>query len=302
MDPGVYGNLLGELGSAERDAEAMREIADSLGCFARFLRGPDATRGRVIAALGAAIDSMAPGDGLLLTFAGHGVALPGVGNEPDGVAEAWALRDGLLLDDELFDLLSAVPADADVLLLVDACFAAGTVNEGVVVEGAPPADAGSRARRAAAFTDDGRIPPAVAAMDVLPSVMRIAASPEAPDIVIRSGRPGESQRGLKDLFDAGGLPPGPRRRRAPAPAIPARVLTLSATTEAGLAFEGGVHGLFTAALLDVLSAEDAHRVPLAAVAERVAAAVRLQAPSFGRGGGMDARRAARASLASLFPA
>jgi hypothetical protein len=293
VDPGPYGGLLPDLLAAEADPRALREVADSLGCFSLLLAGRAATRAAVSRAMAGALDACGPGETTLLTFAGHGVALPGIGREPDGVAEAWALHDGVLLDSELYALLARAPAGSTVLVVTDACFAGGMVDARPS-SGAPPGEASGLAMGGIVWAE-------FAAKAIVPSVLAIASGDLAPTLSVRSAMRRDVSLRLANRFRDGALSsafPGPPRRKR---SVGARVLTLAATAEEGLALEGPVHGLFTAALLDALGQPDARDIPVADLIDRVARSIPLQSPEIGRGGAMGSREAATITLGGLFP-
>jgi hypothetical protein len=201
----------------------------------------------------------------------------------DGWDEAWCLHDGILLDDEFHDLLAAVPAGCDVLVVTDSCFAGGAVDgapafplKGLVPaavsrrlpEGRPtllsvlrragalagaPAEpaatplAGFRPTRPAADgTGAGLVPPEV------PSLLAPGAGLEqAFGLIPRTPQTRFGDLAIGEFVRKGAIPRGralPANRRRP---IVAPVVAIAAASEDQLAFEGPEHGLLTAALLEV---------------------------------------------------
>jgi hypothetical protein len=221
VDDTAYRGLLPPLAACEQDARSMRDLAASMGYSSRLLVGDDASCAVVRDCLESTIERLTEGDALFLSFAGHMTSLRGVGDDPDGWDEAWCLRDGVLLDDLLHELLADVPAGADVLVVTDSCFADGITD----TDGEPAGRAGAR---------------------VSPTGVR----PRAPSV--RNG-----DRRLSELVRQGAIPvltaPDGRPRRP----ILARGVSLAAATEGELAFEGEEHGYFTAALLEALRAAPA---------------------------------------------
>lgn len=130
VDPQAYGGWAGRLLGCENDARAMRELAGAQGFEPMLLRGADATRDRLLAAIAEAAAAMVAGDQLLLTYSGHGASLGDrSGDEPDGRDEVWCLRDGLLLDDELHERLCAIAAGVRVLVVSDSCFSGSVTRD-----------------------------------------------------------------------------------------------------------------------------------------------------------------------------
>lgn len=139
VDAAAYGGWHGTLKSSVRDARAMDALAAAQGIDDRVvLLGADATYAAVKAGLVRAADSLAGGDYLLVTFAGHGAGFKDiaiepdrarVGDERDGRDEAWCLYDGFFLDDEVHALLCRLPAALRVFVVLDSCFS-GTATRG----------------------------------------------------------------------------------------------------------------------------------------------------------------------------
>lgn len=83
------------------------------------LLGPDATTGRVRAAIEGSAAGTGPGGLLVLTFSGHSERpVPG---EHDG---GWCLHDQALRHAETAGLLAAAPASARIVVIADTCYAA----------------------------------------------------------------------------------------------------------------------------------------------------------------------------------
>lgn len=128
VDPDAYAGWDGELFACHNDAASMRWLAEALGYQPRTLLDAAATRDGVREAVRAALDELAPGGTLLLSYSGHGGSLPAGGDEEfDGFDETLCLYDGQLLDDELAMLWVAAPADRRVVFVADSCHS-GTVQ------------------------------------------------------------------------------------------------------------------------------------------------------------------------------
>ena len=167
VDPKHYVGIgeFGELASCELDAEDMENLAREAGYADRsVLLGKDATREAVMAAIGNAAAELRPGDIFLWTYAGHGHGIRDEnGDEEDGQDEAFCLYDGMMLDDELYDLWRTFRDDVRILVVSDSC------HSGTNVRSVDPASA-LRAALAAAPVDAAgptlrsrRLPPAVGA-------------------------------------------------------------------------------------------------------------------------------------------
>ncbi len=125
--------------AAELDASGMAALTSAAGFEVSLLGSADATREGVIGSLRRARDGLHRGDLLVLTFSGHGAehsdalyttpAARPVGavnryplDEKDGYDQSWCLRDGVLIDDDLHDLLAAFEAGVQLLGISDSCF------------------------------------------------------------------------------------------------------------------------------------------------------------------------------------
>lgn len=128
VDGARYGNALAPLKGAHNDALAMRDLSSASGYFGQVLLGAQASRDAVLDTIRSATSELTSEGELWLTFAGHGVAVRGLGDDPDNHDEAWCLHDGLLLDDEIYDLLQPLPSTSQVLMISDCCFAGGLLD------------------------------------------------------------------------------------------------------------------------------------------------------------------------------
>lgn len=141
IDPVHYQGSSGLLVACEADAEAMRAIAENAGFESRTLLSAQATRNAVIDHIRAAADACQPGDIFLFTYAGHGAQVPDLnGDEPDRADETFCLFDGMLIDDEIYDLWCAFKPEVRVLVVSDSCHS-GSVVRMAPVPAAPDPDA-----------------------------------------------------------------------------------------------------------------------------------------------------------------
>lgn len=323
VDPGVFHNLLEPLSSAENDARAMRDLANTVGFATRFFAGAEATRDGVLASFETIVGRLVPGDELLVSFAGHGVTLRGIGIERDGWDEAWCVHDGILLDDEVHELLSEVPAECRVVFITDACFAEGMLDDGEthVVSARPVHPTGITRRRTAlrAGPPERRsIPVEAVRRRLLHAAPRLRClrhgartwDPEgfvrsllnrsgAKDVLTSRDRGGSStDSAIAELVRSGQIPPGRFPAGTSRSPISATVVALAAAREGDLAYEGPDHGFFTATLLEVL--ERSRDVPFSyeEVMADVSLLVGSQRPTLGTAGRDSAHAGAFQTFAS----
>lgn len=119
------------LRAAEAIAAHMADLARALGYGGvTTLTGAEATRYRVRQALRRAAAEAAPGDIVLLSFAGHGGRLLLDATRDDElVHECWHLHDAPLADVELDEALRGFAAGVRVLVVSESCFAGGMARE-----------------------------------------------------------------------------------------------------------------------------------------------------------------------------
>ncbi|MGQ0649012.1 MAG: caspase family protein [Gemmatimonadaceae bacterium] len=123
LDPAHYGGFSPQLYCSERDAEAMRYVAEQSGltCLPSLL-GPAATLSNVDASIMYAASELRQGDFFLISFAGHGAQVPDVtGTERDARNETWCLFDGELIEHGLFAALRSFASGVRVLIVSDCC-------------------------------------------------------------------------------------------------------------------------------------------------------------------------------------
>lgn len=130
IDPAHYGSDA-ELFGCHFDAEDMARIAAQRGFEKRdLLLDEQATRDAVKAAISTAAAELKAGDVFLLTYAGHGSQVPDFNaDEDDRADETLCLFDGMLIDDELYELWSKFADDVRIVMISDSCHS-GTVSRG----------------------------------------------------------------------------------------------------------------------------------------------------------------------------
>lgn len=128
VDAAHYGGDA-ELFGCHFDAEDMERIASDRGFEKRTkLLDEQATRDAVKSAIAEAAATLKAGDIFLLTYAGHGSQIPDFnGDEDDGADETLCLYDGMLIDDELYELWSKFGDDVRIVMISDSCHS-GTVS------------------------------------------------------------------------------------------------------------------------------------------------------------------------------
>jgi lysophospholipase L1-like esterase len=127
IDPGHYGDE-GKLFACHFDAEDMAGIARERGFEkVELMLDDQATREAVKAFISNAAENLKAGDTFFFTYAGHGSQVPDFNaDESDGADETLCLYNGMLIDDELYELWSRFADDVRIVMISDSCHS-GTV-------------------------------------------------------------------------------------------------------------------------------------------------------------------------------
>jgi hypothetical protein len=134
VDPVHYQGWDGALTACEFDAEDMADLARQVGYEAQLILTKKAKRDTVIGAIRDIAAKMKAGDIFLLSYSGHGGQVPDFSGDealerPDDVVdETLCLFDGQLIDDELYALWAAFPADSRVLVISDCCHSGSNIK------------------------------------------------------------------------------------------------------------------------------------------------------------------------------
>ncbi len=130
IDPAHYGSD-GELVACISDAESMEAIARQRGYEVMgLLRDGEGTRDAVIGAIGEAAKKLKAGDIFLYTYAGHGSQLPDLNRDEkdDNRDETWCLYDGMLLDDEAYELWFGFEKGVRIVCVMDCCHSGSAIR------------------------------------------------------------------------------------------------------------------------------------------------------------------------------
>ena len=149
IDPGHYGDD-GELFACHFDAEDMARIARERRFEkVELLLDDQATREAVKASISDAADNLKAGDLFLFTYAGHGSQVPDFNaDESDRADETLCLFDGMLIDDELYELWSRFADDVRIVMISDSCHSGSVLRQlrRTAPDSAPAGNGGIRSR------------------------------------------------------------------------------------------------------------------------------------------------------------
>lgn len=223
VDAGHYRPMLARLQSAEKDALAMRDLAQSRNFGTTILLGEEAKVSLVQQQIAFAAVSLVAGDTFVLTYAGHGGSV-GDSDDPDEGDrrdETWCLFDRQFFDDEVSLSLARFALGVRILVITDCCHSATSTRERSVAE---------------------------RTLVTAPLVRGVSWS--VADQIHAHNR---------DLYDSirgsirrqlGRVSPG-RTRASNSSLVRAAVIHVAACEDAELAADGPDHGAFTRALLQV---------------------------------------------------
>jgi len=134
LDEAHYGGTF-PLTACVNDAKDFQDIAISLGYQPILLTNQEATTNNFTAAIRQAATNLFTGDYLFVTFSGHGsqVANTSIDEESDALDETLCFHDRMLIDDELYSLLSELRPGVNVTLVYDSCHSA-TVSKMIAAD------------------------------------------------------------------------------------------------------------------------------------------------------------------------
>ncbi len=122
--PGMFNDLQG----CVNDANDWAGLLTEFGFVVDVLLDDQGTRENIKAALHNLVVTLGPGDYGVFTYSGHGTYNRDTsGDEPDSYDEALYVYDGILLDDELREILNDLQPQASLTFISDSCFS-GTVT------------------------------------------------------------------------------------------------------------------------------------------------------------------------------
>jgi metacaspase-1 len=141
ISPDHYGGSNGRLEACVNDAEAMEKLATAQGFeVLAVLRDSQGTRQAVKDQFTQAAKTLKSGDIFLFTYSGHGSFVPDEnGDETDKFDETWCLYDGMLIDDEVYQMWQEFAPGVRVLVLLDCC------HSGTAIKDFVPAPVGGQA-------------------------------------------------------------------------------------------------------------------------------------------------------------
>lgn len=126
--PGV-GNDLSE---CVNDVNDWEQTLSDRGWLVKRLTDGLATRENVLANVKYLLNKANPSDSVLIQFSGHGTQLPDInGDEDDGMDEAICVYDGLVMDDEIWEIMRTYKKPGTALVFVSDSCHSGSMVRGV---------------------------------------------------------------------------------------------------------------------------------------------------------------------------
>ena len=123
-----YPGTLNDLQGCVNDANDWAGLLTEFGFDVEVLLDNQGTRENIKTALRNLVSALGPGDYGVFTYSGHGTYNRDTnGDEPDSYDEALYVYDGILLDDELREILNDLQSQVSLTFISDSCFS-GTVT------------------------------------------------------------------------------------------------------------------------------------------------------------------------------
>ena len=123
-----YPGVLNDLKGCVNDANDWAELLTEFDFDVIVLLDKQGTRENMKSALRDLVATLSPGDYGVFTYSGHGTYNRDTsGDEPDNYDEALFVYDGILLDDELREILEDLNPQSSLVFVADSCYS-GTVT------------------------------------------------------------------------------------------------------------------------------------------------------------------------------
>ena len=133
-----YPGITNDLRGCVNDANDWAELLELSGFQIEKLLDGQATKHNILNALDQLITGATAGDQIVFTYSGHGTSVADTsGDEVDSYDEALYVYDGVLLDDQLRDLLQKLQPDVHMVVISDSCFS-GTVTRAMITDVSVP--------------------------------------------------------------------------------------------------------------------------------------------------------------------
>ena len=133
-----YPGITNDLRGCVNDANDWAELLELSGFQIEKLLDGQATKHNILNALDQLITGATAGDQIVFTYSGHGTSVADTsGDEVDSYDEALYVYDGVLLDDQLRDLIQKLQPDVHMVVISDSCFS-GTVTRAMITDVSVP--------------------------------------------------------------------------------------------------------------------------------------------------------------------
>ena len=117
--PGSANDLQGCL----NDVSDWSNLLSQAGFENTIIKDSAATKSKIKSTLASMISASQAGDVLVFQYSGHGTSVIDTsGDEADSYDEALYVYDGALIDDELREIFTSIPAGVQVIVFLDSCF------------------------------------------------------------------------------------------------------------------------------------------------------------------------------------
>jgi hypothetical protein len=155
--PGTSNDLLGCVNDANNWASLLKNTFDF---DVATVINKYATKQKILASLQKMIAKAEAGDVVVFTYSGHGTWILDVGDrdEPDGYDEALYVFDGMILDDEVREIINTAAPDVTMIFIIDSCFS-GTITRSALPDVQKSLFASRKPRDKATYSRPRFMPP-----------------------------------------------------------------------------------------------------------------------------------------------
>ena len=126
-----YPGTVNDLNGCVNDANDWSDFLKTFDFETELILDSEATKSKILTALDNLVTQANAGDVIVLTYSGHGTSVVDTdGDEADGYDEALYVYDGVVLDDQIREILIKTKSNVHTVIISDSCFS-GTVTRAI---------------------------------------------------------------------------------------------------------------------------------------------------------------------------
>jgi metacaspase-1 len=133
-----YPDPANHLNGCLNDAQDWSVLLEGYGFEVTKILDAQATKDNIIGTFNNLIGEAGEGDVVVMTYSGHGTQVLDTNNDEDDMYdEALYVYDGVIVDDDIREIISNANDKAQIVIIADSCFS-GTVTKAVITENLKP--------------------------------------------------------------------------------------------------------------------------------------------------------------------